>query len=107
MIGKKLNSPSNEPAYSTFDGGTKQEKDADNSNSDAQEGSNEVVAADNAATSTSKQLYASDTTTKAANSQPVEVSKPEYRSAVDAASGREYYYIKGSTKVTWQRPPGL
>jgi len=106
-IGKKLNSPSNEPAYSTFDGGTKQEKDADNSNSVAQEGSNEVVAADNSATSTSKQVYASDTTSKADNIQPVEVSNPEWRSAVDGESGREYYYIKGSTKVTWQRPPGL
>jgi len=106
-IGKKLNSPSNEPAYSTFDGGTKQEKDADNSNSVAQEGSNEVVAADNSATSTSKQVYASDTTSKSDNIQPVEVSNPEWRSAVDGESGREYYYIKGSTKVTWQRPPGL
>ena len=30
--------------------------------------------------------------------------KPEWRSAIDGATGRTYYYVKGSSKVTWEKP---
>ena len=38
---------------------------------------------------------------------PSRRKKTEWRSAIDAATGREYYYIKGSQKVTWEKPTDL
>jgi len=32
---------------------------------------------------------------------------PQWRSAIDAATGRTYYYVKGSQKVTWEKPSDL
>jgi hypothetical protein len=30
--------------------------------------------------------------------------QPDWRSAIDHATGRTYYYIRGTSKVTWERP---
>ncbi len=30
--------------------------------------------------------------------------QPDWRSAIDQATGRTYYYILGTSKVTWERP---
>ena len=30
--------------------------------------------------------------------------QPDWRSAIDQATGRTYYYIRGTSKVTWERP---
>jgi len=33
--------------------------------------------------------------------------KTQWRSATDVATGRTYYYVKGSQKVTWVKPSDL
>jgi hypothetical protein len=33
--------------------------------------------------------------------------KTKWRSAIDAATGRTYYYVKGTQKVTWEKPSEL
>ena len=37
---------------------------------------------------------------------PITTSRkqPDWRSAIDHATGRTYYYIRGTSKVTWERP---
>ena len=34
----------------------------------------------------------------------VKEDKPQWRSAIDGATGRTYYYIRGTSKVTWEKP---
>lgn len=34
----------------------------------------------------------------------VKEEKPQWRSAIDGATGRTYYYIRGTSKVTWEKP---
>ena len=45
-------------------------------------------------------------TTKKSPSKDVS-RKTNWRSAIDAATGRTYYYVKGSMKVTWEKPTDL
>ena len=33
--------------------------------------------------------------------------REEWRSAIDAGSGLTYYYVKGTSTVTWEKPEGL
>ena len=33
--------------------------------------------------------------------------QPDWRSAIDHATGRTYYYIRGTSKVTWERPSDM
>lgn len=82
---------------------------------EAVEKKEEVLAADNAAKATTDEStnhhHSSDKTAKVNNVQapkqddsPKEKEKVEWRSAIDAASGRTYYYVKNTTKATWQKP---
>ena len=74
----------------------------------------QVVAADNAAKATTDEStnhhHSPDTTAKVNNVEaPKQEDSPkekkvEWRSAIDAASGRTYYYVKNTTKTTWQKP---
>ena len=70
---------------------------------------------DNAAKATTDEStnhhHSSDNTAKVNNVEapkqedpPKEKEKVEWRSAIDAASGRTYYYVKNTTKTTWQKP---
>jgi hypothetical protein len=36
-----------------------------------------------------------------------EGKQAEWKSAVDATSGRTYYYVKGTTETFWEKPAGF
>lgn len=46
-------------------------------------------------------------TLKAQDPTTVTSKKAQWRPAVDQASGRTYYYMKGTSNVTWERPVEL
>lgn len=64
----------------------------------------------------SRRVVAKDTERRTHDEKPkmkepavdaAEEPKTPWRSAIDAASGRTYYYRKGSHKVTWEKPHDL
>ena len=108
---KKLKSPAaNQPGYSSFDA-----QDTPSTNFEPK--LEVVAAADNAAEvtkdeSTKQPQAISNETTKNADIPKKEPPSPknekiEWRSAIDGASGRTYYYVKGKSKVSWQKPEGF
>jgi len=126
-ISEKLNSPPNRP-YEKFDESITQSQDVlETTSTDQQREQKNMkskgqVSSDSAADMKSSdrdaqnQRQSSDATTKRSNAEinkggdytstkvDTKKTKNEWRSAIDGATGRTYYYVKGTSAVTWQKP---
>jgi len=72
-----------------------------------------AAAAENINEEPKNQIHSSDTTVNANNVEATKEGlskeeanrkKTQWRSAIDAATGRTYYYIRGTKNVTWEKP---
>lgn len=97
-VSDKLNSPP-APEYESLNDDATQPQDVTAVNQSEDKG---VVAEGNQSReklTTNQNRYNIDTSNDAVNSE-----KPQWRSAIDVATGRTYYYIRGTSKVTWEKP---